>query len=71
MLGFGLSAFSLPFLLKQRAHANQETSDTAAIFISLGGGASHHETYDPKPDAPAEYRGAFQAIRTSVPGPLS
>ena len=34
----------------------------------LGGGASHFETYDPKPDAPAEVRGTFRAVPTSIPG---
>jgi hypothetical protein len=38
------------------------------IFVSLGGGASHLETYDPKPNAPAEYRGSIPAIPTTVPG---
>jgi hypothetical protein len=32
------------------------------------GGQSQHEIYDPKPDAPAEVRGEFQPIQTSVPG---
>lgn len=57
---------SLPALLQARA-ASKPTS-TAVIFVQLGGGASHFETYDPKPLAPAEYRGSFAAIRTSVPG---
>ena len=40
----------------------------AAIFINLPGGPSHMDTFDPKPDAPSEYRGEFNAIKTSVPG---
>lgn len=32
------------------------------------GGASHLETYDPKPAAPSEYRGPYQPISTRVPG---
>ena len=35
---------------------------TAVIVVWLRGGASHLDTYDPKPDAPAEYRGPFGAI---------
>jgi uncharacterized protein (DUF1501 family) len=62
-----LGGLSLPGVLRLRA-ATQAPPATAVIFIQLGGGASHMETYDPKPDAPAEYRGAFRAIRTSVPG---
>lgn len=40
----------------------------AVIQIFLQGGLSHHESWDPKPDAPAEYRGEFGAIETSVDG---
>ncbi len=38
------------------------------IFVYLAGGPSQHETFDPKPGAPAEYRGPFQSIPTRVPG---
>src|SRR5262245_32546977 len=41
---------------------------TAVILVWCHGGPSHLETYDPKPEAPAEYRGPFGAIETSVPG---
>jgi hypothetical protein len=34
----------------------------------MWGGPSQFETFDPKPDAPAEYRGPFRPIRTTVPG---
>jgi uncharacterized protein (DUF1501 family) len=40
----------------------------AAIMVILPGGPSHLDMYDPKPDAPAEFRGEFKAIPTSVPG---
>ncbi len=66
--GVGLS---LPFLLASRAAARQAgaaASDTAVIQIWLGGGPTQFETYDPKPDAPAEYRGPFRAISTRLPG---
>ena len=43
-------------------------SDTACIVFFLDGGQSHHDTIDPKPDAPAEVRGEFGAIETTVPG---
>lgn len=67
----GLGSFVLPDLLRLRAHARAEgnaNSDTAVILLWMDGGPSHFETYDPKPDAPAEYRGPFQAIRTNVTG---
>jgi hypothetical protein len=40
----------------------------ACILIWLDGGASHLETFDPKPSAPAEVRGPFDSIKTKVPG---
>ena len=41
---------------------------TAGIFIDLQGGPSHMDTFDLKPNAPAEYRGQFNPIKTNVPG---
>jgi Protein of unknown function (DUF1501) len=41
---------------------------TSAIFINLAGGPSHLDSFDPKPEAPAEYRGEFSPIATNVPG---
>ena len=38
------------------------------LFLFLSGGPSQYETFDPKPDAPAEIRGVFRPIATSVPG---
>jgi hypothetical protein len=40
----------------------------SAIVVFLNGGPSQHSTWDPKPDAPAEVRGAFGPIDTIVPG---
>ena len=40
----------------------------SAILIWLSGGASHIDTWDLKPEAPAEYRGLFRPIATSAPG---
>jgi len=40
----------------------------AAIFVNLAGGPSHLDMFDPKPNAPDEYRGEFGTIPTSVPG---
>src|SRR5262245_17997126 len=40
----------------------------SAIFIYLGGGPTHMDSFDLKPDAPAEVRGEFNPIRTNVPG---
>lgn len=38
------------------------------IYLWLQGGPPQHETFDPKPDAPAEIRGEFKPIATNVPG---
>jgi hypothetical protein len=54
-----------------RAEAGQGTNggpDTSVIFIWLPGGPPHMETYDMKPEAPAEHRGEFRPIPTVVPG---
>lgn len=70
----GFSALSLAQLYGLRSRAALPSgravgeSDTAIILVWLRGGASHLDTFDPKPDAPAEYRGPFSPIRTPVPG---
>jgi hypothetical protein len=38
------------------------------LFLFLSGGPSQYETFDPKPDAPAQIRGVFKPIATNVPG---
>lgn len=67
----GLLGLSLEDLLRARARAQaigETVEETACILVWLNGGPSHIDTYDLKPDAPAEYRGPFQPIRTRVPG---
>ncbi|MDA1212625.1 MAG: DUF1501 domain-containing protein [Planctomycetota bacterium] len=65
----GFSAMSLPDLLRLRsASGSEKRRRTSIIMVWLPGGASHLETYDPKPDAPAEFRGPYNAIKTSVEG---
>lgn len=44
------------------------TRAKSCILVWMDGGPTHFETFDPKPDAPAEYRGEFKAIPTAVPG---
>jgi uncharacterized protein (DUF1501 family) len=67
LAGFG--ALTLPGLFRLRASAAESPAErTAVIIVWLRGGCSHLDTYDPKPDAPAEYRGPFNPIATSVPG---
>jgi hypothetical protein len=66
----GLAGLSLADLLQLRARAGTSPSGdrTALIVVWLQGGASHLETYDPKPDAPAEIRGPFGSIATRAGG---
>ncbi|MFT7644098.1 MAG: hypothetical protein ACI9G1_005864, partial [Pirellulaceae bacterium] len=54
----------------QLAHAGnvKDAPAKAGIFIHLAGGPSHMDTFDMKPDAPKEYRGTFNPIKTNVPG---
>ncbi|MCE9565653.1 MAG: DUF1501 domain-containing protein [Planctomycetes bacterium] len=55
--------------LAHKAHGSDHTTnDPAVIFVWLPGGPPHQDTFDMKPDAPAEYRGAFSPIQTNVPG---
>ncbi|MFO0908325.1 MAG: DUF1501 domain-containing protein [Isosphaeraceae bacterium] len=52
-----------------RARAAVPSSEErSVILLMLVGGPSQLETFDPKPDAPAEIRGPFGSIPTSVPG---
>ncbi len=67
----GMFGLSLPEMLRlqaQGAEPGRKPRDAAVIFVELAGGPTQHETYDPKPDAPLEYRGPLQAIDTQLPG---
>jgi len=55
-------------VLRQRAAAGTSRPNTAVIQVFLCGGPSQHDTFDPKPDAPAECRGPYQSIATNLPG---
>ncbi len=72
-----LVAGGLSFFGANLAHAASAASRAdgrkvarSAIMIWLSGGASHIDTWDMKPDAPAEYRGPFRPVATSAPGVL-
>jgi hypothetical protein len=70
--GAGLLNLSLPGLVAARvdAMAGQTggAADKSCIFILLCGGPSHLDTWDLKPSAPAEIRGPYKPIATTVPG---
>lgn len=67
----GFSTLGLAELARRRATAASPVAasgPTAIILVWMPGGASHLETYDPKPDATSDYRGPFAPIATSAPG---
>ena len=65
----GVGGLSLANLLRQQANgAAKANNEHSVIILWMRGGPSQHETWDPKPLAPVEYRGAFGAMNTSVPG---
>ncbi len=64
----GLGGLSLANLLRLRAEAGTPTRPRAVIMVCLAGGPSHLDSYDPKPQAPSEYRGEFKPISSNVPG---
>ena len=69
--GLGLGALGLPSLLAARAEAaeaGRTVKDTSVVWLWLGGGPTHVETFDPKMSAPKEYRSATGEVVTNVPG---
>ncbi len=71
--GLGMLGVSLPELLGLRAHAFDSglsgygQAKSCIVFFSWGG-MSQLDTFDPKPDAPAEIRGPSKSINTATPG---
>ncbi len=68
--GLGLS---LSDVLRSEARAELSArrpvgTAKSVIHISLSGGMAHQESFDPKPDAPLEYRGELETVATSLPG---
>lgn len=62
-----LAAGSLA-MLGNPSFAAAKARAKSVLLIDLFGGPSHIDTFDPKPDAPAEVRGEFGTIATSLPG---
>src|SRR5262245_34963924 len=68
LFGMGIT---LPGLLATQAHASafrHRSREVSLIFVFLKGGLSTIDAWDLKPNAPAEFRGEFRPIATSVPG---
>jgi hypothetical protein len=67
LLGVGLSQV-LAGRAASSPTAPRQGRARSVIMVLLTGGAAHHDTFDMKPDAPAEIRGEFSPISTTVPG---
>ncbi len=66
--GLGLADF---FRLQASAASHARAAEQKAVILFwLSGGPGHMETWDPKPEAPAQYRGPLGAVRTRLPGVL-
>src|ERR1700760_2457068 len=67
----GCGGLMLADLLRNRAQATAQgrpTRNTSVVWLWLGGGPTHVETFDPKMSAPAEFRSTVGAVKTNVPG---
>src|SRR5688572_5680252 len=56
------------FLRAQGATPARDRKAISCILMWMQGGPSHHDSFDPKPEAPAEVRGEFKTIPTTLPG---
>jgi hypothetical protein len=61
--GVAAAASVMPF-----ARASGGAKAKSVIYLWLAGGVTHHESFDPKPDAPEEIRGTLSTIQTTLPG---
>ncbi len=66
--GLAMGGLGLPELLQAEDRAGVSRPHKAVIMVYLSGGLAHQDTFDLKPDAPAEVRGEFRPIATKVPG---
>lgn len=67
----GLGSLTLGDVLRQKsqaAAAGKASVDKSVIWLWLGGGPTHVETFDPKMTAPAEYRSVTGEVKTNLPG---
>ncbi len=69
VLGMGGLALADLFRARAQASANgQPTRNTSVVWLWLGGGPTHVETFDPKMSAPSEFRSTVGSVQTNVPG---
>lgn len=65
-----MAGLTLPTFFKAQTTSglNRTRKAKSCIIIYTWGGMSHYESFDPKPNAPAEVRGEFKPIGTPTPG---
>src|SRR5438105_7738371 len=68
MVGLGATSLSLADIFRAEAATSSRASHKAIINIFLGGGPPHQDMWEIKTEAPAEIRGEFKPISTTVPG---
>jgi uncharacterized protein (DUF1501 family) len=68
LAGLGISLPQAIASKRLAAAERRPSSDINCIVIWTRGGTSHHDTFDPKPDAPVAVRGEFGVIDTAIPG---
>ncbi|GAB4147179.1 MAG: DUF1501 domain-containing protein [Planctomycetaceae bacterium] len=69
LLGLGMSSTFAKTAVAEQSRSHLPTrSPRSIIIVFLTGAASHHDTFDLKPNAPAEIRGDFKPVSTSIPG---
>src|SRR5438067_1591071 len=66
--GLGLGSWGLSLTGRNALAAAGSKPERSVILLLLVGGPSQLETFDPKPGAPAEIRGPFGSVATSLPG---
>jgi hypothetical protein len=66
--GLGVAGLTLADLMRSEAKAGTGARPKSVIYVVLSGALSHIDSWDMKPDAPAEYRGEFKPTRTKVHG---
>jgi hypothetical protein len=64
----GLGGLTLANLMRAETAGGKANSHKSVIMVYLSGGMAHQDTFDPKPNAPAEVRGEFHPIPTAVSG---
>src|SRR5580692_108772 len=62
-----VGGLTLPGLMRAEAASGRKTQKSV-IMVYLSGGLAHQDSFDLKPNAPAEVRGEFKPIATDVPG---